>query len=281
MRYFLFILGFVSCFTFSSNMVMAQQSVTTTPLPTITPTPTPWPTATPTRAPKNIELMGQIGGILQDTVLWRNYIYINVGTGIKILSHISTPPQQVAYFNLPYLQSLYIKENYLYAITNDGIHIFDLSIPTTPIEVATYTPGDRPFAITNLIISNNYAYIPIRGKGISILDISDPTQPKEVGLYKMNIDYGLGMVIQDNYAYFGINGGLQIVDFSNPAKPVIIGTWKSSTTDNQSYGVKIVNNYVYLSKEIWPEINQTWIIDISDLTKPKHVGFTDIILHFI
>ncbi|MHA1221070.1 MAG: hypothetical protein ACTSQB_04985, partial [Candidatus Heimdallarchaeota archaeon] len=94
----------------------------------------------------------------------------------------------------------------------------DVTTPSAPTEVATYSTPSTIYAIT---VSGNYAYL-ARGGGVcDIVDISTISSPSYVG-------YGiLGMTIEDlqsdaNTLYVSGWYGFQIYDLSDPTSPSLL-----------------------------------------------------------
>jgi hypothetical protein len=63
--------------------------------------------------------------------------------------------------------------------------------------------------------------------------------------------------------------GLRVVNFRNPAAPVIIGTYEMDGSRN----LAIQGNYAYLTVSSDIETNGLHVLDISDVTNPFEVGF--------
>ncbi|MBI4651135.1 PKD domain-containing protein [Candidatus Desantisbacteria bacterium] len=78
--------------------------------------------------------------------------------------------------------------------------------------------------------------------------------------------YACGAYVKGNYVYVADgSSGLQIIDISNPANPVIVG---SVDTPRWAQGVYVSGNYAYVADEY----SGLQIIDISNLEVPKIVG---------
>jgi choice-of-anchor B domain-containing protein len=74
-----------------------------------------------------------------------------------------------------------------YLLTTDEVsgghlHVFDVSDPFTPVEVAQWTANPNA-SIHNVHILGNKAYIAYYTEGLRVLDISDPEAPVQVGWY--------------------------------------------------------------------------------------------------
>ncbi|MGB9720979.1 MAG: LVIVD repeat-containing protein [bacterium] len=104
-------------------------------------------------------------------------------------------------------------------------------------------------------IKGNYAYIANDQGGLQIVDISNPESTYVVGHYyhQTNIQ---GVAIRDSFAYLALaagppnNGGMLIVNVSDPSNPTFVGQ------DNWFYGYNVFappgdSKYVYIAARYW------------------------------
>jgi hypothetical protein len=105
-----------------------------------------------------------------------------------------------------------------------GVLIADLTDPANPLEL-----GRFPFFAASAIEAHGdrvYVASTTNGGIFKILDVSDPANPQELGSLTTSQTYDL--TVRGNYAYladgadFG-DGGLRVVDVSNPSAPVVVG----------------------------------------------------------
>ncbi|MEO0138016.1 MAG: hypothetical protein ABIL40_07960 [candidate division WOR-3 bacterium] len=107
----------------------------------------------------------------------------------------------------------------------------------------------------NIDIKGNYAYIANDQGGLQIVDISNPESTYVVGHYfhQTNIQ---GVAVRDSFAYLALaagppnNGGMLIVNISDPANPSFVGQ------DNWFYGYNVFappndTKYVYIAARYW------------------------------
>lgn len=138
--------------------------------------------------------------------------------------------------------------DYAYVISHhEAISIIDVSDPSTPVLVdnisglPTYTSG-----YTDIEISGEYAYITNGNFGLTILDVSSPENPNIVTQIN-EPGFEQSVTVVDSYAYvttdFGT--GLYVIDITNPAEPIMVD--RAITPPLDSYGVEVVNDYIYLS----------------------------------
>jgi len=115
-------------------------------------------------------------------------------------------------------------------------------------------------------VSGNYAYVG-QGQHLVVLDISNPSQPFELGRIH-TIDITSDIKISGSYAYVtSDNGGLVIVDISDPAAPTLAGSYDTG----YALGVAVSSNYAYVADDE----NGLVIIDISNPAAPTLAGSYD------
>jgi PGF-pre-PGF domain-containing protein len=119
-------------------------------------------------------------------------------------------------------------------------------------------------SVSNVAVAGNYAYLG-QGQDMLVVDISEVSSPSEAGRLTTPSLVN-NVVVSGNYAYVA-NGenGLVIVDITDPASPVIEGTYDSGS----AYGVAVSENYAYVADGA----NGLVIIDITDPAAPTLKGF--------
>jgi hypothetical protein len=125
--------------------------------------------------------------------------------------------------------------------------------------------GSSPYAIT---INGNFAYMSV-GNYIQILDITNPYLPLWGGRIHI-LPLGLeDLVASGNFLYVAAwNFGLKVIDVSDPANPIEIGSLDSP---GSALGISISGIYAYLADGDYGLV----IINISDPTQPFMVGSID------
>ncbi|NUQ37108.1 MAG: PQQ-binding-like beta-propeller repeat protein [Caldilineales bacterium] len=116
------------------------------------------------------------------------------------------------------------------------------------------------------------------GPRLLVLDASDPNQLAELGQSEVLPGVVRALAVEDAYAYVAAGkGGLQIVDISDPAHPVVIGNY---LTEGYAQDVAVASGYVYLTNTpVWD--GSGWsgsglhIVDISDPANPKQMTVYD------
>lgn len=161
----------------------------------------------------------------------------------------------------------------------DGVSIFDLTDPSTPVEVASI-PGTLS-VWRDLKIFQDHAYVSNDDAGgLLIIDLS--TLPNAVN-YKDTvmdgIDHAHNIYIEDGHLYMvgvgnsamptGFNGGMVIYDLRNdPWDPQFVGAY----TDRYVHDVYVRGNRAY-NGEI--DDGLLTILDLTNKANPSVLGFTD------
>jgi len=139
-----------------------------------------------------------------------------------------------------------------------GLHIFDLSVPTDPVEIGIL---DFTGTIYNTLIMDDLLYVADYSNGLRIIDISDATTPVQVSIFNPDANC-VGVDVQDNLAIIACRkDGLIILDVSNPLLPIEIGNL--SDIGNCS-GVKIKGEVAY----VFRNSSTCLIVDIADPSNP-------------
>src|ERR1035437_2177736 len=118
--------------------------------------------------------------------------------------------------------------------------------------------GGSCFAVA---VQGNYAYIG-EGRNLLVLNVSTPSSPAKVGQVTLpGIINDVALFGQDAYVADG-EGGLQVVDISNPTTPVIRGFYLT-TNYTWAAGITIFGGRAYLTDE-----NINVGLEIFDLGNP-------------
>mgnify|MGYP001048695620 CR=1 FL=1 len=99
--------------------------------------------------------------------------------------------------------------------------------------------------VSNIAISENYAYLFEWFTGLRVMEISDPTRPQRVGLFEASIfDHGLS--IAGNYAYVvDSEYGLRVIDISDPYRPHQVADFKPLPSGVEALASQ--GDYVFVS----------------------------------
>ncbi len=128
-----------------------------------------------------------------------NYAYIIGGYFGTTVFDISDPTNPIrivtdsSFYNGAY--EITIHGEYAYILGGYGIHIVDISNPSIPTEVGTYS---LPFRCTRLRFVDDLLFATGQGGYVAVLDISNPIAPLLIGFHSISRDaYGVD-VAEDN-----------------------------------------------------------------------------------
>jgi len=164
---------------------------------------------------------------------------------------------------------------------SSGLRIIDLSNPAAPVEVGYY---DTSGYAHDVQVVGTLAYVAAGDSGLRIIDVSNPATPVEVGFYDtwgiydawgsacgVQVVGTLAYVAEDFYT--GISY-LRIIDVSNPAAPVRVGSYSLLSGWNswsRPYDFQVVGTLAYVAHGS----SGLRIIEVSNPAAPVQVGFYD------
>jgi hypothetical protein len=239
----------------------ASQAFAVSEPPVESPLSSPQPSPT---LSQNIELVDHIGSPGSIEVRG-DYAYIIVGSEL-VIKDISDPanPRRVGRIFMPNLiDNMYLSGQYAYlTVDNQGLKLINISNPTAPIEVGSYTTSLDNY---DVVVVGNYAYLGTEywpGQ-LVLLDVSNPSVPVEVASFTLRASH---IEVNDHYLYYiHWSRGLVVLDISNPTTPVELG---STGPLGVPSGIVIEGSYVY----VLGSDGGIAIIDVSDPAHPKRVG---------
>jgi len=166
------------------------------------------------------------------------------------------------------VQELSVAEPYLYLAAGlDGMKIIDISNPSSPTLVGTYTlefGDEKAWAVKSG--GGNYVYLG-SNYHFEVIDVSSPSSPyrkskvNSAGEVK-GIFYSGG-----NYAYTSeANFGFNIMNISNPSSVSYAGYYDPPTND-WCYNVAVSGNFAYITRQDAGG-NHLWVVDISNISSP-------------
>lgn len=192
-----------------------------------------------------------------------NYAYIADVNSLQIID-IKNPISPIFKGSYPTTFSSDVKVvgNYAY-VTNarpgGQLQIIDLSDISKPVLKGSFTTVG---GATQIILSNNYAYLADNQVGLLIVDISNATHPI---LKSSSLGFAIaGVSVLGNNAYVTTRSGVVIVDISNPAQPVR----KSQYLTVDPVRLVVANDFIFVANRYLG----LQIIDIADINNPLYAG---------
>ncbi len=209
-----------------------------------------------------------------DVVVVGNYAYLaTTHDGYVEIVDISNPANPSLVWNdkdSGSASGIAILGNYAYmAAYSDGLQIIDISNLNSPSPKGEY---DMSGSASDVAVSGNYAYLADSRGGLQIINISNPANPNLVGGNVLD-NTSKKIAVSGKYAYLTrsvddyLLNELQIMDISNPANLVQIGSYKNDKCWESSE-VTVSNNYAYLICGY----NDLQIVDISHSANPVLKG---------
>jgi len=151
-----------------------------------------------------------------------------------------------------------------------GLEIWDVSDPLDPERLGCFQGNS---VITDVFVSDFFAYVADDSYGLRIIDVALPTNPQEVGSLYTGASEHIFLI--DSLAFTdAYNYTLLVINVSNPAKPEVIGSFDPLVM--HIHDIYATENYVYIADLINPD-SAFRVIDISDPTNPYQVGNCDTI----
>ncbi len=150
--------------------------------------------------------------------------------------------------------------------SNNGFQVVDVSNLTLPVKNITLPSDNTP--VDGLYISGTYLYA-VTGQGLYVLDIHDPLNPVVVGTLAIS---GTDIYVQGSYAYITRNtAGLRIVDISNSAIPVSMGTYDPGSDKATKVIVRGTVAYVAFDSSGFTS-TALYAIDVADVANPSLIN---------
>ena len=133
--------------------------------------------------------------------------------------------------------------------------------------------GGYPYDVA---VQGNYAYV-AAGTAMTVVDISTPSEPHQVAEVPMP-GVVTRVAVAGAYAYAAAGeAGLWIVNVSDPANPVVAGTWLWAppvVSDPIAMDVAVGGGYAYVAHRAmsWSGVV---VVDVSDATNPQEAAVWD------
>lgn len=117
-----------------------------------------------------------------------------------------------------------VQNGYAYVADDEmGLTVLDVRVPVLgSIRIAGWV--DTPGNANGIAVEGDHAYIADGREGLNIIGISDPENPTPVARLPLD-GFSVDIKVRDHIAFLAArDGGVHIVDVSNPAAPQLMGT---------------------------------------------------------
>ncbi len=201
--------------------------------------------------------------------------YINAQLNVELLGTFSSP-------NASRHSDVwgYVDENgreYALLLSFEGTYIIDVTNPSNPQEISFFE--DDSSIWRDAKVHENYAYVVTEGRGpnqprangLQIIDLSD--LPNSAKLVKETAEFfntSHNIFIEDGFLYavgtdaISAQGGIQIIDLSDPVNPVLVSTY---TQSDYVHDVFVRDNIL-----IACAADHYAYIDVSDKSNPQEIS---------
>jgi hypothetical protein len=229
-----------------------------------------------------IELLNSIGGSVYSAVIDGTFAYLIEGNTLLVLdvSNPATPllHGRVRIHDVRGDANVVVAGGHAYISHEQMLEIIDVSDPAAPRVVGSHTTSF--YGIDSVQVVAQRAYL-LYWQGFELLDISDPAQPRYIGRYERINDH-IQVVGNLVYVLSEVNGGLTILDLSDPAHVLVRGTYQYVPAPGESFsyqGLYIKGDRAYITLGIGPAIISYHLLtlDVSDPDAPLLLGKTVIV----
>lgn len=218
-------------------------------------------------------------------------VYVADGSaGLQIFSVTnSVNPVRLGGYDTPYsVSDLAVRSNLVFlADGKTGLLIVNVSNPAAPSLVGSFHSN---FSAEYVRVAGNFAYVSSRYSemlpgtnvaGFFAINVADPAHPFEVG----RLPFSVGKFEVRNQTVFAVTGtDLEVISITNPAQPVVIGSFHSYVRTNWPPGsssilasdVQVLNDLVIVggcqSSSSGSE-SRLYVLDVRDPSEPIPVGY--------
>ncbi len=160
--------------------------------------------------------------IIEDVIVDNNIAYLGTLNYAFLVFDVSDPlnPYEIGRVdqNIDDVWGLDLHDSLLFAASEDtGVKIFEISVPSNPLELATLNPQN--FVASDVKFKDNIVYATTTH--LYAFDISDIANPQLLDTLEGAGGYAID--IEGNYAYCTSNSRLSVIDISNAADLKVAG----------------------------------------------------------
>lgn len=146
-----------------------------------------------------------------------------------------------------------------------GLQIIDVSNPSAPVILGSL---DTPGIAKGVDVSGTIVVVAdgSPSNSLRIVDVSNAAAPQSLGSVNIPGDVK-DLVVRNNQAYVAaFTGGFQIVDFSTPTNPRIMGGISGNSDGFVPRDVELSGNFAFAAEQLFP--NAVPIVDVSNGSNP-------------
>jgi hypothetical protein len=165
-----------------------------------------------------------------------------------------------------------IKDTLAYTIFGNSIMIFSIADYSNPTLLGYYDEACIVNLVNNYIngidiyVKDSYAYI--TGSDLAIFNISDPSSINEVG----SCDAGYIFSLVDTLMYTVNTEGFDVINISDPASPVVIGSWiKPGSGYRNMADIMVKDSIAFVLDFYNHDGGNLSIVNVADPTNPQDI----------
>jgi hypothetical protein len=163
--------------------------------------------------------------------------------------------------------SMDIQGSYLYIQDSGNLKIVDVSIPSSPKTVSSFSFGF--VSLQKLVVNGRYVYIAGGNPAsLKIIDVINPSSPTLISTTNSISTVCNNIKVQGGYAYLvnETSQSLEIFDISNPSSPTMVS---NTTIVSSPKNIFIQGNYAYI---VGNTSGVLQIVNVSNPSSPNIVG---------
>ena len=164
---------------------------------------------------------GQAGSLTRMALFNDHFYYINSHTmHIFDVSDLSQPDKLNEVYMEWGIETIFPYRDNLFIGANNGMHIFDNSVPSEPVYLSTFAHAN---ACDPVVVQDDIAYVTLRNGNdcnnfinqLDVVDVEDLLRPQLIASFPMHNPHGLS--VRDNILYLcEAEEGLKVFDISEP-----------------------------------------------------------------
>jgi hypothetical protein len=215
-------------------------------------------------------------GSANDVRLVGNIAYVANGSAGLAILNVSNPASPVLVGSVSTggeAMDLMVAGNVVYVANgNAGLAIVNAANPAAPILVGSV---DTPGVARGVDVSGNYAVIADDSiSAARVIDISIPTNPRIVGNLALNGSPKDVRITGTLAVFAAYTGGAKIVDISNPAAPLLVGSVPGNAPNGfVPRDVELSGQFAIFAEQLFP--NAVPFVDITHPATPLFKGIID------
>lgn len=164
---------------------------------------------------------------------------------------------------------------YLASTLHQWVAIYDVSDPSAPTRVATWTPPP-PAGVHDMTVENGILYVAYT-QGMAIVDVSEPTEPTLISIlaadWREPFVHNLWPTADGKTLAMSeevVGGGVRTYDISDPSAPTLTSFWRTDPT-HSIHNVVVSGTLAYCA---W-YVDGVIVLDLVDPANPVVIGQYD------